>query len=150
MGLAHLIAQSFRIIAGESATLAADLPGGIYYGARGEADAPVYPLGLLQVREDGREYNSGGGALVTYEVMLTVFSKYGQKYPGEITRDFASYFHTRQIYFPIIPPDTGRLVNMALQAGTLEEDPDDEFGQDAEQASITWIITLSERETILN
>ena len=150
MGLGHLIAESFREIAEGSTTLNEDLPGGIYYGARGEVDNPVYPLALLQVREHSREYNSGGGALVDYEVMLTVFSKQAQTYPGEITKHFASYFHTRRIFFPTIPPDTGRLIGMRLEAGTLEEDPDEELGRNAERASITWNVTLSEREEILD
>lgn len=147
MGLAHLIAGSFRDIAKGDDTLLADLPGGIYYGARGESDSPIYPLGLLQVRENEREYNSGGGALVTYELMLTVFSKGGQKFAGEIVRDFAMFFHTRRIFFPLVPPESGRLIHMTEESGTLDEDPNDEFGQDCDRASITWNVTLSERDS---
>lgn len=149
MGLAHLIAQSFREIAAGSQELVDVLRGGIYYGHRGEADDLLYPLGLLQVREGDREHNSGGGALVTYEIMLTVFSEQGQTYPGEITRLFGNYFHRNRIYFPTIPLDAGRLIHMTEEAGTLEEDPDDEFGRDTDRASITWTVMLSEHETVL-
>lgn len=144
MGMSHLIAESFREIAAGSQDLLDALPGGIYYGSRAEAENVVYPMGLLQVREDDREHNSGGGSLATYEMMLTVFSPQGQQYPGEITALFANYFHTNRIYFPAIPADAGRLVHIREQAGTLDEDPDDEFGRDTDRASVAWQITLAE------
>ncbi len=151
MGLGHYIAEGFRAVVetlddGGPEGGGALLPGGIYYGARGEADTPVYPLGLLHIEEVEREFNSGGGSLATYDVRLTVYAQAGQQYPAEAVRRVAAYFAGNNFsLFGTIPAEFGRLVSMVPQSGTIEEDPDDEFGQDTNRASITWQITLSER-----
>jgi len=150
MGLGHYIAKGFREVIATlddgTPELGAVMPGGIYYGARGEADNPVYPLGLLQIEETDREHNSGGGSLTTYEMRLTVYAKAGQQYPAEAVRRVAAYFAGNNFaLFGAIPPEFGRVVSMIPTAGTMGEDPDDEFGQDTDRASITWQITLSER-----
>ena len=149
MGLAHYIAESFREVMAVSDNWDPPaLPGGIYYGARGEMETPVYPLGRLEIREDEREYNSGGGSLVTYEVRLTVYSQAGQQYAAEIVRQFAAYVHTYNLRWEALPATLGSLISMIPTAGTMDEDPDDEFGQDTDRASITWTVMLSEREAI--
>lgn len=152
MGLGHYIAEGFRAIAatldsgeGDAPDYEAILPGGLYYGARGEIDTPVYPLGLLAIEETDRELNSGGGSLARYEVRLTIYALAGQQYPAEAVRRFQAYFQSNHFSWEAIPDTFGRLVSMVPQAGTMEEDPDDEFGQDTNRASINWQITLSER-----
>jgi hypothetical protein len=152
MGLGHYIAEGFRAIAatldsgvGDAPDYDAILPGGLYYGARGEADDPVYPLGLLQIEEVERAYNSGGGSLATYEMRLTIYAQAGQQYPAEAVRRFQAYFQANNFSWEAIPAALGRLVSMVPQGGTIQEDADEEFGQDTERASITWQLTLSER-----
>lgn len=150
MGLGHYIAEGFRavVITLDDGTpeLGPVLPGGIYYGGRGEADTPVYPLGLLHIEEVDREFNSGRGSLATYDLRLTIYAQAGQQYPAEAVRRVEAYFAGNNFsLFGAIPAEFGRLVSMVPQSGTMEEDPDDEFGQDTDRASITWQITLSER-----
>ncbi|MEE9185251.1 MAG: hypothetical protein V3U39_12370 [Acidimicrobiia bacterium] len=151
MGLGHYIAEGFRAVVSTLDDGGPDggeavLPGGIYYGARAEADTPLYPLGLLHIEEVDREFNSGGGSLATYDVRLTVYAQAGQQYPAESVRRVAAYFAGNTFsLLGTMPAEFGRLVSMLPQTGTIEEDPDDEFGQDTNRASITWQITLSER-----
>jgi hypothetical protein len=153
MGLAHYIAEGWQLIAGTLQTENPPagvhgvpiLPGGLYYGERGEIDTPVYPLGRLEIQEVQREHHTGGGALATYEVRLTVYSVPGQDYAAEIARRFEAYLSLNSFSWQAIPDALGRIVSIVPASGTLDEDPDTELGQDADRASVTWQFTLSER-----
>jgi hypothetical protein len=150
MGLAHYIAEGFQAVVAavepaQGLEGAALLPGGLYYGARGEIDTPIYPLGRLEITETDRELNSGGGSLATYEIRLTVYSQPGDAYPAEITRRLQAYLAQNHLPWEAIPDALGRIVSIVPQSGTMDEDTDTEFGQDTERSSVTWQFTLSER-----
>lgn len=146
MSLNHLIVKSFKEIVAGNATLNADLPGDLCYG---RADTRTNrPFAAMTVLEKNREYNSGGGSLVEYEVTIRVYADQRTRTVGQILADLAAVFN-RLESLPAVPDDRGELICCVPIGGPIEDDDAEEFGKDVVTGSAAWLLLIEECELVL-
>ena len=146
MSCQHLIVSSIKQLVSATPRLTAALPGDLHYG---KADALTNrPFGSLTVEEQGREYNSGGGALVHYLVTLKLYGKQRVRTVGELLQEFGALLNgTRSL--PTIPEELADVVSIIPTGGPMAEDDAEEYGEDCVTGQASWLVTLNESEKVL-
>ncbi len=142
MALNAVIAKNFKASVAADARLTARLSD-VHYG-RADTSA-VRPFAAFTVEEKEREYDSGGGALVQYELSLTVYGKQRARDVGVILQAFASLMN-RSTGGPLTGTDLGTVISTLPTGSTLTEDDTEEFGKDVMVGRATWLIVVNEYE----
>jgi len=146
VALNAVIAKALKDLVASDARLAVMLPGDLHYG-RADTSA-VRPFGTVMVEERGREYESGGGALVEYELTLTIYGKQSGWDVAEILQGFAAVMNMGG-WLPVLPTGVGTVLSILPTGSTVTEDDTEEFGKDVMVGRSTWLMNLNVYETIL-
>ena len=144
MAQAHLVIKSFKDIAAATPVLANALPGWLRHGKKVDTSTPR-PYGMLVCEEQDRVYNSGGGARVRYNLVLTIVGENKVGVVGNAQDLFAAAFNMSRT----LPSVEGRVLVMLPRGSTLVEDKDIEHGKDILVGTQTWDVLIQESELIL-
>ncbi len=145
MALNAVLAKSFKELVATTPSLSVLLPGDLHHG---RADTKTTrPFGSFTVTELEREYESGLGALVRYDLTLTIYGKQRVREVGEILRDFAGVMN-RGGWHPVFPGDVGSFLSIVPTGSTMMEDETEEFGKDVMVGRSSWLILVNEYETV--
>lgn len=141
MSQLHLIAKSFKEIIAADGALNVALPGNLHYGDRLRPEPGfVRPYAVIVIKMDGREHNSGGSALVEYQVMIKVW---GGQDPGDVGA-IQQLLDAKFTPFVVLPSITGRKVGLVPTEGWLLEDDDEDQDLDVMVASLAWLLVILE------
>lgn len=147
MALNALIARAVKDRVTANAQLSALLPGDLHYG-RADTSA-TRPFAAMTVKERNREYDSGGGALVQYELTITIYGKQRASNVGEILQVFSALLSREVGWLQVVADQLGAVLSIVPSESDLTEDDTEEFGKDVMVGRTAWIIIVNEYETIL-
>ncbi len=142
MALNALIARAVKNRVTANAQLSALLPGDLHYG-RADTSA-TRPFASMTVEEKEREYDSGGGALVQYELTVTVYGKQRARNVGEILQLFSALLSREVGWLQVVTDQLGAVLSVVPTGSTLTEDDTEEFGKDVMVGRATWLLIVNE------
>ncbi len=148
----HTIAHSLKELAASApmaaALVEAGFNGHLEYGVRASQVASgEKPNALLVVDELEREFNTGGVALVTYEVTLTVYADERIETVGSILEMFHRYWD-RIAGFPagIMAPDVAAFVSIHPGDTEIGEATEEDLGKDVIVGTTSWTLLITEHQ----
>ena len=147
MALNAVIAKAVKSLVSTNAELVAMLPGDLHYG-RADTSA-IRPFAAMEIEEREREYNSGGGALVQYDLTVTVYGKQRVRDVGEILQLFSAVVSREVGWLQAASDELGAVLSVVPTGSTLTEDETEEFGKDVMVGTTSWLIIINEYETSL-
>ncbi len=143
MGQAHQIVKSFLEVVAATPALNVLMVGGVHHGVRTDTETKR-PYGFISVEEQGRVYQSGGTALVDYEITFQIVGGQSVGWVGSAQDVFAAVFNISRN----LPSVIGQVIILMPTGGTIVEDPDSEFGKDIIVGTQTWQVSIQEGEQI--
>jgi len=126
------------------ALAAAGMVGDLHYGARASR-AVDRAFATFSVNEIERIGNSSGAALVTYEVVVTVYVLEKNETAAKILRTFHLYWD-RILSLPTLATSRDRLVLIFPGSSEIGEAEDEDLGKDVILGVTSWTLKVSEHQ----
>lgn len=139
MSQMHNIIKSFNELILFNPIVSARIPGGIHHGKRVPENTPR-PYGVIDVREESREYHSGFGSLAKYTATLSIYNSDKVGTTGETQDWLASVFDLAYL----LPSVYGTLMLVKPKSGSIEEDDNEIQGKDVLVSKNVWSILINE------